>query len=109
MSGRRVLVAAAIAVLLTFASSVVPGTRTEYQGWDCAPGVAACPRPLAAVGFPLPFIVDREGISPGNSAGLVGALLGMDAWRWPPFALDLLFWLGVVLAAGTIVARTRRR
>lgn len=33
----------------------------------------------------------------------------LDAWQWPPFALDLAFRLGVVLAARAIVARVRRR
>jgi hypothetical protein len=109
VSARRLLLLVAIAVGFTLLSTVVQGTRTEYQGWDCNPGQVACPHPMVAVGFPLPYVVDRDGLSPGNSADLMGALLGLDAFRPLPFWLDLAFWLGATLLLHALAGRVRRR
>jgi hypothetical protein len=109
MSARGIALRVVAALVLTLASTVVKGTRVEYQGWDCSPGERTCPRPLVAAGFPLPFIVDKDGLSPGNAADLSGALLGLDAWRWGPFWIDLAVWTVVAFGGAAAVARARRR
>ena len=64
---------------------------------------------MLVVGWPLPYIEDFHGISPGGSADLVGALLGMDLFHPAPFVTDIAFYAIVVWLVLTLAARTRRR
>lgn len=109
MSARRLLGSLALAALLALLSSLVKGTSYEYQDWDCAPGVRECPRHVAAVGFPLVYVVDRNGLSPANSADLVGALMGVDDFRAAPFAADVLAYLALLVAADALRRRLAPR
>jgi len=109
MSARHLVRALALAVLVTLATSLVRRSVTEYQGWDCPPGVRACPHPVAARGAPLPYVVDREFLSPTPNVDLVGALMGLDSFRFGPFAANVATWLLVVLGAGRLVKRSRAR
>jgi hypothetical protein len=99
---------AAIAIVLTLASSVVHRTRLEVQDWDCPPPPASCARPMLVLGFPFPYISDYHGISVVGSASLTGALLGEDLFHRGAFLADVAVY--VVLAALTaVVLRTVRR
>jgi hypothetical protein len=105
----RTAALAMTALLLTLASSAVPGTRLEVQDWDCPPAPASCARLVVAAGFPFPYISDYHGLSPGGRADLAGALLGLDRFRTGPFLANL----AVYGAAGALIAlawtRARRR
>lgn len=109
MSPRRLLAAVVAAVLLTLLSTAVKGSVTEYQGWDCAPGERTCPHPVAARGFPVPFVVDKESLSPTPNVDLAGALLGLDSFRVERYTLDLAFWFAAVVGVRALLRRTRRR
>ena len=77
------------------------------------PDILGCERAceVAAAGLPVPFIADYPGLSPVNSADLVGALLGLDRVLWGRAATALAFWgavsVLVVWAAGRVRARRR--
>lgn len=109
MSARRIVRALLIAVALTLLSTVVKGSVNEYQGWDCPPGERQCPHPVAARGFPMPYVVDKEYLSPTPNVDLMGALLGLDAFRGTRFLADLGVWLLVALAADALHRRARSR
>jgi hypothetical protein len=102
----RTAAVAMAALVLTLASSVVPGTRIEVQDWDCPPAPASCARPVVAVGFPFPYISDHHGLSPGGHADLLGALLGEDLFRPRPFVANLAVYAA---AAGLITLAWTRR
>ena len=57
---------------------------------------------VVAAGFPVPYVADYPGFSPGNSVGLLEAFVfGMDRVLWGPLALSFAFWLAVAaLVAG---------
>jgi hypothetical protein len=99
------------AVVLTLASSVVPGTRVEVQDWDCPPAPASCAREVVANGFPFPYISDYHGLSVANRASLSGALLGEDRFRKAPFWANVAVYGGVLAAVSVArhLARRRRR
>ena len=78
------------------------------QDWDCTPALESCERPMIVAGFPLPYIVDYHGLSPGGSADLVGALMGVDLFHWRPFLLDAAIYLFALLLI-RYVASLRRR
>lgn len=103
----RTATLAASALLLTLASSAVPGTRLEVQEWDCPPAPASCARPVAVRGFPLPYIADYHGTSPGG-ASLLGALYGLDYFRVRPFLANLALYAAALAGAGAAWARARR-
>jgi hypothetical protein len=94
----RVVTVTTGALVMTLASSAVPGTRLEVQAWDCPPAPASCPRPVIVRGFPFPYVSDYHGISPVGSASLSGAILGEDRFRPGGFLANLALY-GVVLAA----------
>lgn len=112
MSGdtlRRLAATAVAAVILTMASSIVPGTRVEVQEWDCPPAPASCARTVVAAGFPIPYIADYHGISPVGSADLVGALMGIDKIRPLPFWANVAFYGALVAVVwGTLARRAGR-
>jgi hypothetical protein len=96
-------------VLLTLASSVVPGTRVEVQDWDCPPAPASCAREVVANGFPFPYIADYHGLSVANRASLSGLLLGEDRFRAEPFWANVAVYGAVLAAIGIASDWSRRR
>jgi hypothetical protein len=105
----RTAAIAMAALVLTLASSVVPGTRIEVQDWDCPPAPASCARPVVAVGFPFPYISDYHGLSPGGRADLLGALFREDRFRPRPFVANLAVYAAAVGLITLGWTRTRRR
>jgi hypothetical protein len=105
----RTAAVALTALLLTLASSAVPGTRLEVQDWDCPPAPASCARLVVAAGFPFPYISDHHGLSPGGHADLVGALLGLDRFRAGAFVANLAVYGAAVAAIALAWTRARRR
>ena len=79
------------------------------QDWDCTPALESCERQMVVAGFPLPYIVDYHGLSPGKSADLTGALLGMDLFYWRPFLLDAAIYLTALLVIRCVMFLRRRR
>ena len=86
------------ALVMTLASSAVPGTRFEVQDWDCPPAPLSCAKPVAVRGFPVSYVSDCHGISPVGTASLSGAIVGEDHFRPGAFFANLAVY-GVVLAA----------
>ena len=109
MTARRLGRALLGAAALTLLSTLARGSVVEYQGWDCAPGEAACPHPVAARGWPVPYVVDKESLSPTPNVDLVGALLGLDSFRAPRFLASAAFWLLVALGGDLLWRRRRAR
>jgi hypothetical protein len=107
MSSRPILRSLALALVLTLLSSRVTRTRLEVQDWDCPPAPASCARPVAVVGFPLPFISDFHGLSVVGRADVVGALMGEDIFHWAPFLADVTLYLMLVLAVARTASRRR--
>jgi hypothetical protein len=105
MRFRRAAAVAVAAVIVTMASSIVPGTRVEVQGWDCPPAPELCAQTVVAAGFPIPYIADYYGISPVGRVSLVEALMGIDKFRARAFWTDVGFY---ALMLATLVALTRR-
>lgn len=105
----RVAIVAIAGVVLTLASSAVPGTRIEVQDWDCPPPPASCARPVVAGGLPIPYLADYHGISPGGRVSLVDAILGIDKFRAGAFWADVAFYALVLAAAWALTARLTRR
>lgn len=94
----RVVAALLIGLGATLASSTVrQETVARYADIDSC--VTGCP--VAAAGWPLPYLVDNPGLSPATEASLTGAAMGVDRFRPEAFALDLLGW---TLLAGLVVA-----
>ena len=107
-TARSAAAALVVAVVLALASSVVEGTRLETQDWDCPPAPMSCARPVVVVGFPFPYISDFHGISPVNSADLVGAALGMDHFHAAPFVANVALYLALAAAVRALVRRAAR-
>lgn len=106
---RRFAAAVVAAVGVTLASSIVPGTRVEVQGWDCPPAPASCAQTVAAVGFPIPYIADYHGISPVGRVSLVHALMGIDKFRPRAFWADVAFYTLMLAAVSVLTRRHARR
>jgi hypothetical protein len=104
-AGIRVAFVDIAAVVLTLASSAVPGTRIEVQDWDCPPPPASCARPVVAGGFPIPYLADYHAISPGGRVSLVDALMGIDKFRAGAFWTDVAFYTLVLGGAWALAAR----
>ena len=92
---RSALLVAAIGLLLALLSSAKGGrTGAVYpEIMGCETGCE-----VAAAGWPVPYLVDYQGISVVGAANLSGALFGEDKFRWLPFGLTLLFW--TMMSAG---------
>ena len=108
-SVRSVLLVTLGAVLLTLFSSAIKGTRLVVQDWDCTPALESCERPMVVAGFPFPYITDYHGLSPGLSADLTGALLGLDLFSWRAFLLDAAIYLGVLVVVRYVLSLRKRR
>jgi hypothetical protein len=78
----------ALAVLATLVSAEVYQRQAgpvRYEGVE--PGWSYMY--VLAGGWPFPFIYDGIGLSPGNRVDLMGALLGLDDFRWGAFLGNL--------------------
>ena len=75
MRPRTALLVAALATLLTLASSAVTGEVTvNYPDVDgCTAGCR-----VAAAGWPFPYLADYPGLSPGGKVSLSDAFFGQD-------------------------------
>lgn len=105
----RVAAVGVVALIVTLASSIVPGTRVEVQDWDCPPAPASCARTVVAAGFPIPYIADYHGISPVGRVSLVDALMGMDKFRPRAFWADVGFYALVLATVFALTPRLSRR
>lgn len=100
----------AVAIVLlglgaTLASSTVK-QATVARHADIEGCSAGCP--VAAAGWPLPYLVDKPGRSPANEASLSGAVAGADRWRPEALALDLGAWTALFAIAYALLRRLRR-
>ena len=96
-------------MVVTLASSIVPGTRVEVQGWDCPPAPESCAQTVVAAGFPIPYIADYHGISPVGRVSLVDALMGVDKFRPRAFWADVGFYALMLATVFTLTRRLSRR
>ena len=101
----RILAPLALGLAATLASSAVTQSTVARYG-DIDACVTGCE--VAAAGWPLPYIVDYPGLSPGNAASLSGAVLGVDRWRPEAVALDLLLWTAFAALLAALLGRLRR-
>jgi hypothetical protein len=101
----RWLLPVVFGVLATLATSAVRQEATaRYADIDACVGGCS----VAAGGWPLPWLIDYPGLSPGGSVSLAGAVLGVDRWRPEAFAIDAVLWTvlaAIVLAAGRRLRR----
>jgi hypothetical protein len=100
--GPRWLLVPLAGLALTLLSSAKGGetsaTYSEIMGCE-----QSCP--VAAAGWPFPYLVDYPGISVVGSADLSGALVGEDKFRLLPFVLTLAFWTAAAMAAALLRRR----
>jgi hypothetical protein len=89
---RAFILILASGLILALASSAIPreawAVHSEIMG--CETGCA-----VAAVGWPIPYVVDYPGISVVGRASVTGALVGEDQFRLSAFGLTFLFWTAV--------------
>ena len=106
LSLKRAAALLSISLFLSLLSSWVPARVIDVVpgSEDCHAGCLA-----AAAGWPLPYIVDGLGLSPGGSADLIGMLLGLDRLDGPRALGNWLLWLFVAGTVSAGVARWRRR
>ena len=105
--GRRsIYITATLALVLTLVAANVPGKTTATY-----PDIMGCEQSceVAASGLPVPFIADYPGLSPVNSADLMGAILGLDRVLWGRAALAFAFWLVVSMVVVWVAGRVRTR
>jgi hypothetical protein len=92
-------------VLATLATSAVRQQATaRYADIDACVGGCS----VAAGGWPLPWLLDYPGPSPGNSVSLTGVVLGLDRWRPEAFAIDVVLWTLLTAIALAAWRRLRR-
>lgn len=91
--------------LATISSSFINRTVSAVY-----PDILGCERSCetAAGGWPFPFVVDYPGLSPGGTADLVGALLGVDRLWFGSLAGTFFSWL-IIFYALLFVWRLWRR
>jgi hypothetical protein len=104
---KRIGVSCVIAATLTYLSLAVPGRA----GAVCANLGRPIDCPVLAYGFPLPFIVDSQAVSPVGSVARdpMSLVAGEDELRWPQLGLSALFWMLVVVVGRLAWRRWRRR
>ncbi|HEX8406749.1 MAG TPA: hypothetical protein VF670_19150 [Duganella sp.] len=104
---KTVLVACGFAGGLTYLSLLVPGSFTAV----CSNIGKPIYCPVLAYGFPLPFLVDNQGISPVGSVARdpLSLLVGEDDMLWSRLALAMVFWLTIVVAGWAAWRRWRRQ
>jgi len=100
MARLRVLGLGFVAALaLTILSSMVHGTyMIDCERDDPAPCVQV------AAGFPLLYLVDHHGLSPGGRVDLLGGLIGEDILIGRNFWADVLVWWIAVLVFWSTLA-----
>jgi len=83
-----------LALLATLLSSLVPREVNAVipGSEDCQAGCT-----FVAAGWPLAYLVDGHGLSPGGSVSLIMGLTGDDQIRTAEFLLTFLFWLVVLV------------
>ena len=93
-----------LALCATIAVSWIPG-----KGWIVRPDIMGCETgcTVAAGGWPFPYAIDGMSSSPIGSADAVGALFGLDIFRWEMFALDFGIWLFCFALIGAMIFRRR--
>lgn len=99
-------VASMLAATLTYISLAVPGRVSAV----CANVGTPIYCPVLAYGFPLPFLADKQGISPVGSVARdpLSVLIGEDDILWGRLAINALFWMLVSIAARLLWLRRRR-
>ena len=100
----KILPVSGLAAAATLATSTIDETVIATY-----PGIMGCQAGcrVAAVGWPVPYLVDYPGISPVGSVDLIGAILGIDM-IWPAqLAGTFLFWCAIGAAVVWILTRTR--
>jgi hypothetical protein len=104
MSLRAVLIVVSIAVVLTLASSAVPGEVTvNYSDVDgCTAGCR-----VVAAGWPFPYLADYPGLSPGGKVSLIDAFFGGDHVLATSLAASFGAWAAAVAALTFLVRRPR--
>lgn len=102
---RRWLLPLALGAAATLATSAVTQqTIARYADIDAC--IAGCT--VAAGGWPLPYLIDYPGPSPGHDVSLVGAAMGADRLRLEGLALDLAFWIVSAFVLMWLLRRIRR-
>lgn len=89
-----ILIAALVAAFLSGTVYMRLGGPVRYEGVE--PGWSYMK--VMVRGWPLPFLYDKVGLSPGNAADWVGALMGVDEFRPLPFLGDVVFYAAVFAA-----------
>lgn len=104
---KKIMVVCTAAIGLTYLSLVVPGRVSAVCGNLGTP--LYCP--VVAYGFPLPFIVDSQGVSPVGSVARdpLSLLIGEDDVLWPQLGLSTSFWLLVALISRLLWLRWKRQ
>ena len=99
----RALLAVGLAACATLASGAIDTTSTVTY-----PNIMGCESgcPVAAIGWPVAYVVDYPGISPVGSASLVGGLLGLDTFQPAELIITFAFWL--VISAAVVWAWRRK-
>jgi hypothetical protein len=80
-----ILSAALLAAFLSGTVYMRLGGPVRYEGVE--PGWSYMK--VMVRGWPLPFLYDKVGLSPGDRVDWVGALLGLDEFRPLPFGGDV--------------------
>jgi hypothetical protein len=83
-------VAAIILLITTFIPNTAKVTYSDILGCEIECSVVA-------TGYPIPFIADYPGLSPADSADLMGLLMGWDRILWINFAVSAIFILFISL------------
>lgn len=104
---KTIVTACAIAAGLTYLSLIVPGRVSTV----CANVGTPIYCPALAYGFPLPFIVDSQAVSPVGSVARdpLSLLVGEDDVVWSRLGLSSLFWLIIVVVGRVARLRWRRQ
>ena len=62
---------------------------------------------VAAGGWPFIYVVDGMTSSPVGSADFLGALVGLDDFRWEMFALNFVVWLSAIAIVALAFSKRR--
>jgi hypothetical protein len=83
-----VILAAVLLIITTFIPNTATVTYSDILGCEkeCS---------VVATGYPFPFIADYPGLSPANSADLMGLLMGWDKIIGLNLVASVLFFLFV--------------
>lgn len=79
------------------------GPELAIYNHECGTLEAPCLEPRRAAGLPLQYWFDTPGVSVQHQLAL-----GEDRIRWTPFALDAVFFAGLLAIAARAARRLRR-